>query len=164
MRTASCKSQNRHKENRHAPHPDAAAVLTASSCRGALCSRPRSPQKITVTAKKYEFTPSTIEVKAGQPVEITFQSEDTKHGFECKELGIEKVVFDKDKPRDGDLHAREGRDLRVQVRQVLRHGALEDEGRDRRLGVAFRPGPRADSDRIPALSAEGLCAASCPGF
>ena len=70
-----------------------AAVLFASSLL-----RAQEPQKITVIAKKYEFNPSTIEVKAGQPVEITFQSEDTKHGFELKELGIEKIVFDKDKP------------------------------------------------------------------
>ena len=70
-----------------------AAVLFASSRLQA-----QEPQKITVTAKKYEFSPSTIEVKAGQPVDLTFQSEDAKHGFECKELGIEKVVFEKDKP------------------------------------------------------------------
>ncbi len=74
-----------------------AAVLIAV-LSGALLLQAQEPQRITVTAKKYEFTPSTIEVKAGQPVEITFQSEDTKHGFECKELGIEKIVFDKDKP------------------------------------------------------------------
>jgi len=78
-----------------------AAVLTAFVLSGALwlqALQDQAPQKITVTAKKYEFAPSTIEVKAGQPVEITFQSEDTKHGFECKALGIEKVVFEKDKP------------------------------------------------------------------
>ena len=73
-----------------------AAVLFGSSLLLAL--QDQAPQKITVTAKKYEFTPSTIEVKAGTPVEITLQSEDTRHGFECKELGIEKVVFEKDKP------------------------------------------------------------------
>ena len=77
------------------------AILTAFVLSGALrlqAQQDQAPQKITVTAKKYEFTPSTIEVKAGQPVEITLQSEDTKHGFECKALGIEKVVFEKDKP------------------------------------------------------------------
>ena len=74
-----------------------AAVLIAVMS-GALLLQAQEPQKITVTAKKYEFTPSTIEVKPGQPVEITFQSEDTKHGFECKDLGIEKIVFEKDKP------------------------------------------------------------------
>ena len=56
------------------------------------------PQKITVTAKKFEFNPSHIEVKVGQPVEITFQSEDTTHGFAQKELGVEKVTFKKDEP------------------------------------------------------------------
>ena len=55
-------------------------------------------RKITVVAKKYEFQPSRIELKVGEPVEITFQSEDTKHGFSCKELTKEKVTFDKDHP------------------------------------------------------------------
>lgn len=56
-------------------------------------------RKITVTAKKYEFSPSRIELKVGEPVEILFQSEDTKHGFSCKELGLEKVVFTKEEPQ-----------------------------------------------------------------
>jgi len=58
----------------------------------------QEPRKITVVAKKYEFQPSHIELKVGEPVEITFTSEDTKHGFACKELTKEKVVFDKDNP------------------------------------------------------------------
>lgn len=58
----------------------------------------QEPRKITVVAKKYEFQPSRIELKAGELVEITFQSEDAKHGFECKDLKIDKVVFEKDKP------------------------------------------------------------------
>jgi len=58
----------------------------------------QEPRKITVMAKKFEFEPSRIELKAGEPVEITFQSEDTKHGFECKELNLAKVVFSKDTP------------------------------------------------------------------
>jgi cytochrome c oxidase subunit 2 len=56
------------------------------------------PRQITVTAKKYGFTPSKIEMKVGEPVEITFEAEDTTHGFSCKELGIAKVVFEKGKP------------------------------------------------------------------
>ena len=73
-----------------------AAVLAAALCP--LLLQAQEPQKVTVMAKKYEFQPSRIEVKAGQPVEITFQSEDTKHGFECKDLKLEKVVFDKETP------------------------------------------------------------------
>jgi cytochrome c oxidase subunit 2 len=56
------------------------------------------PRKITVVAKKYEFNPSRIELKAGEPVEITFESEDTKHGFSVKELDVEKVTFQKGQP------------------------------------------------------------------
>jgi len=55
-------------------------------------------RKIEVVARKYSFEPSRIELKAGEPVEITFRSEDTKHGFASKELGLEKVVFSKDEP------------------------------------------------------------------
>ena len=70
-----------------------AACLVVATATGAEESR-----KITVVAKKYEFNPSRIEVKVGEPVEITFESEDTKHGFSVKELDVEKVVFEKGKP------------------------------------------------------------------
>jgi cytochrome c oxidase subunit 2 len=56
------------------------------------------PRQIEVVAKKFAFEPARIEVRAGEPVEITFRSTDTKHGFVCKELGLEKVVFTKDEP------------------------------------------------------------------
>lgn len=56
------------------------------------------PRKITVTAKKYEFSPARIELKAGEETQITFESQDAKHGFTCKELGVDKVEFEKDKP------------------------------------------------------------------
>jgi cytochrome c oxidase subunit 2 len=79
------------------------ATIAAAVVLGALPLRAQdaapAAQKITVTAKKYEWNPSTIEVKVNQPVEITFQSEDTKHGFEQKDLGIEKVIIDKDQPQ-----------------------------------------------------------------
>ncbi len=63
-----------------------------------LLVQAQEPRKITVVAKRYEFQPSRIELKVGEPVEITFHSEDTKHGFKCKELNLEKVVFDKETP------------------------------------------------------------------
>ncbi len=59
----------------------------------------QEPRKITVVARKYEFQPRRIELKAGEPVEITFESEDTKHGFSCKELKLDKVTFSKDHPQ-----------------------------------------------------------------
>ena len=63
-----------------------------------LAQASAEPRKITVIAKKYEFQPSRLELKAGEPVEITFESQDTKHGFSCKDLKLEKVVFTKDSP------------------------------------------------------------------
>jgi heme/copper-type cytochrome/quinol oxidase subunit 2 len=70
-----------------------AAVLLASALLSAA-----EPRKIEVVAKKYEFDPARIEVKVGEPVEITFKSLDTKHGFAQKDLKIAKVTFTKDKP------------------------------------------------------------------
>jgi heme/copper-type cytochrome/quinol oxidase subunit 2 len=85
------------------------ASLTAAVLCGAFLLRAQDatpapsqsgePKKITVTAKKFEFNPSHIELKINEPVEITFQSEDTKHGFEQKELGIAKVIISKDEPQ-----------------------------------------------------------------
>lgn len=55
-------------------------------------------RKITVLAKKFEFSPARIELTAGEPVEITFESEDVAHGFSAKGLGVQKVTFKKGKP------------------------------------------------------------------
>lgn len=73
-----------------------AALLVCLALAGA--NAPGETKKIEVLARKYAFEPSKIEVKAGEPVEITFRSTDTKHGFACKELGLAKVVFTKDEP------------------------------------------------------------------
>jgi cytochrome c oxidase subunit 2 len=73
------------------------AALVAALIAGGLAGASEA-KKVTVVAKKYEFTPSRIELKAGEPVEITFESEDVKHGFSVKELDVEKVTFEKGKP------------------------------------------------------------------
>lgn len=73
------------------------AALVAALISGGLAGA-SEVKKVTVVAKKYEFTPSRIELKAGEPVEITFESEDVKHGFSVKELDVEKVSFEKGKP------------------------------------------------------------------
>jgi len=70
-------------------------------CFAASCvalAAPPEPRKIEVVARKFAFEPSKIEVRVGETVEITFVSSDTKHGFVCKELGLEKVVFSKAEP------------------------------------------------------------------
>jgi cytochrome c oxidase subunit 2 len=73
----------------------AAVIVSLAVATGAFAEEAR---KIEVVAKKYEFEPAKIELKVGEPVEITFKSTDTKHGFVCKELNLEKVAFSKDEP------------------------------------------------------------------
>ena len=74
----------------------AMAALNAGS--RAAQNQPPQSRKIEVTAKKYEFDMSRIEAKVGETVELTLNSLDTKHGFECKDLGIKKVTFEQGKP------------------------------------------------------------------
>jgi cytochrome c oxidase subunit 2 len=45
-------------------------------------------QVIQITAKRYEYNPSTITVKKGAPVVLEFTSLDRLHGFNCPGLGI----------------------------------------------------------------------------
>jgi cytochrome c oxidase subunit II len=63
-------------------------------------------QVISVKAKKFEFTPSTITVKKGVPVVLELTSEDRVHGFnlpdfkvraEVKPDGTSRVRFTPDK-------------------------------------------------------------------
>jgi len=76
-----------------------AALLLVAPARSATPPESEAaPRKITVVAKKYEFQPNRIELKVEEPVEITFESEDTKHGFSCKDLKLDKVLFTKDAP------------------------------------------------------------------
>jgi cytochrome c oxidase subunit 2 len=80
-------------------HNLSAALLAVLACSFVVqAQEPREARKITVVAKKYEFQPSQIELKVGEPVEITFTSEDTKHGFKCPDLKLEEIEYEKDKP------------------------------------------------------------------
>jgi cytochrome c oxidase subunit 2 len=74
------------------------SILPIAFAASLVASPQPEIRKIEVVAHKFAFEPSTIEVKAGEPVEITFRSTDTKHGFISKDLGLEKVVFTKEEP------------------------------------------------------------------
>ncbi len=47
---------------------------------------------ISITAKKFEYNPSILELKLGEPVVIELKSLDRKHGFKVPALGLETVV------------------------------------------------------------------------
>ena len=47
---------------------------------------------IQMTAKKYEFSPSTIRVKTGEAVKLTITSLDHDHGFKIEALHINQKL------------------------------------------------------------------------
>ena len=55
--------------------------------------QPAGPaSEIQMTAKKYEFTPDTIRVKAGTPVKLTITATDHEHGFKIEALHINQKL------------------------------------------------------------------------
>ncbi len=49
-------------------------------------------REIHITAKKFEFTPDTINLKKGEPVVFVLSSQDRKHGFNLRAFGIRADV------------------------------------------------------------------------
>lgn len=47
-----------------------------------------APKRVEITAKRFDFSPSDITVKKGQPVTIALTSQDVDHGIKFKELGV----------------------------------------------------------------------------
>ena len=68
------------------------AVLAAAAvCSGgASAAQEQRRHDISITAKRYEFSPSRIEVAANDVVKITLVAEDIPHTFTIDEYRIEK--------------------------------------------------------------------------
>jgi cytochrome c oxidase subunit II len=65
--------------------------LTALS-RGAT-PRPTEPAKvITITAKRFAFSPSEITLKRGEAVTLIIQSDDVSHGLVIEDLGLRTEI------------------------------------------------------------------------
>ena len=62
-------------------------------------------KEIEVGAKKYEFTPSTIEVPVGTLLEINLQSADREHGFAIKGVKNSCVKFKPGQPATLEFYA-----------------------------------------------------------
>ena len=69
------------------------APLAALLLLGLAATAPAAGERtIEVTAKKFEFNPSTITLKAGEPVVIRLTSLDRKHGFTAPDLNVDVTV------------------------------------------------------------------------
>ena len=53
---------------------------------------PMAPKVIQIAAKKYEFSPSEVTLKRGEPVVLRLTSEDRSHGFLLKPLKIDADI------------------------------------------------------------------------
>jgi cytochrome c oxidase subunit II len=51
-----------------------------------------SPRVVVITAKRFEFSPSEITLKKGEPVKLQLKSEDVTHGFFLRPLGIDMDI------------------------------------------------------------------------
>ena len=80
-----------------------AAALLLGACGAASPATPAT-QKLSVTAKEFAYAPTTLEVKSGQPVEITLQNTGAvEHDFNIQDIELA------DKPiATGDRHASGG--------------------------------------------------------
>ena len=54
-----------------------------------LHAQESSPRVVTISAKRFEFTPNQITLKRGEPVTLRVSAEDRDHGFYQKDLKIE---------------------------------------------------------------------------
>jgi cytochrome c oxidase subunit 2 len=65
----------------------ASAVTTSFHAEAAA-----SPRVVAISAKRFEFSPSQITLKKGEPVTLRLTTEDVKHGFLQKALKIDGDV------------------------------------------------------------------------
>ena len=78
-----------------------ATILLAGVCEIGLVGVPAminltrasdNPKVIEISAKKFEFTPSEITLKKGEPVILRLSSSDRVHGFMSKPLKIDTDI------------------------------------------------------------------------
>jgi cytochrome c oxidase subunit 2 len=60
---------------------------------GAPGAGAQEPRVVTITAKRFQFTPSEVTVKRGETVKLELRSEDVVHGFFMKTLGIDTEIY-----------------------------------------------------------------------
>lgn len=67
-----------------------AGLLTLISA--SLAQEQTAAREITMTAKKYEFSPSEIRVQRGENVKLSITALDRKHGFKIEALDIDREL------------------------------------------------------------------------
>lgn len=67
-------------------------LVLSTICFSKPLSDSSGEREITVTARRYEFSPKTITVTKGERVKLVVTSEDVDHGFAIRAFGIEQEI------------------------------------------------------------------------
>jgi len=70
----------------------AIAMACALLLLGACKERSAAERVVRITAKRFEYAPSEIVLKKGEPVVLELVSLDRKHGFDAPDLGLRTDV------------------------------------------------------------------------
>jgi cytochrome c oxidase subunit 2 len=70
----------------------AVLILGAAAPAGSLLRAAEVPKTITITARRFEFSPKEITLKQGETVRLQLTTEDVTHGFFLKPLGIDEDI------------------------------------------------------------------------
>ncbi len=69
-------------------------AFTIFACAGTAVHRGGPEQVIKITAKRFEYNPNVIRIKAGVPVIFEFTSLDRVHGFTVPDLGNIRLTIE----------------------------------------------------------------------
>jgi cytochrome c oxidase subunit II len=70
-----------------------AAGVAAGTVAAVAAATTPEERVISVTARRFEFSPSTIRLKLGEPVILDLMSLDRTHGFKIPALGIRSDIL-----------------------------------------------------------------------
>jgi cytochrome c oxidase subunit 2 len=69
-----------------------AALLMMAGLTGSRLRAAEELKVITITAKRFEFSPKEITLKQGETVKLQLTTEDVTHGFFVKPLGVDEDI------------------------------------------------------------------------
>lgn len=64
-------------------------VISLSAAALRLYAQESQPRVVTISAKRFEFTPGELTLKRGEPVTFRVSAQDRDHGFYQKDLKID---------------------------------------------------------------------------
>lgn len=80
------------ENNVSAPTSTLTPTSTPGSSSDNTMENDSGTKEISITARQWEFTPSTIQVQQGQTIRLVIKNQDVDHGFNVPGLDIDKIL------------------------------------------------------------------------